>query len=73
MAGQDDRDRNWLRTAAKVGMLGTDLVIFAGLGFWIGQAVDEHFGWRPWATFVGLLIGFMVGFWSICRRVSDWR
>ncbi len=73
MSKQDDRQQNWLQTLARVGTLGTDMVVFAGLGFWLGQMADERFGWQPWATFAGLLIGCVTGLWSICRRVTKWR
>lgn len=73
MPGQDDRQRDWLKALARVGTLGTDMVVFAGLGFWLGQRADENFGWFPWATFSGTLVGCAVGFVLICRQVSDWR
>ena len=73
MPGPDDRDRNWLQALAKVGTLGTDMVIFAGLGFWLGKEADDRLGWQPWATFAGLLFGCIVGFWSVCRRVMKWK
>lgn len=72
MSGAREPDRNWLQTLARVGTLGTDLVIFAGLGFWLGKELDERFGWQPWCTFGGTLIGCLVGFGSICRRVTNW-
>jgi F0F1-type ATP synthase assembly protein I len=49
------------------------MVIFAGLGFWLGKEADERLGWQPWATFAGLLFGCIVGFWSVCRRVMKWK
>ena len=73
MPGQDDRQRDWLKALARVGTLGTDMVIFAGLGFWLGRTVDERFGWAPWATFAGTLLGCVVGFLSVFRRLSNWR
>ena len=71
--GPDNRERNWLQTLAKVGTLGTDMVIFAGLGFWLGKAADDRFGWQPWGTFSGLLLGCIAGFWSVCGRVMKWK
>jgi len=64
--------QDWIKTLAKVGTLGTDMVIFAGVGFWLGQMADERWGWFPWATLGGTLLGFVVSFWSISRRISDW-
>ena len=72
VSGQNDPQRNWLKAMARLGMLGTDMVIFAGIGFWLGQKADEQWGWFPWATSLGTLFGFIAGFWSICRRLSDW-
>ena len=68
-----EQERNWMQTLARVGTLGTDLVIFAGLGFWLGKEADDRLGWQPWATFAGLLFGCIVGFWSVCRRVMKWK
>lgn len=68
-----ERERNWLQMLARVGTLGTDLVIFAGLGFWLGKELDTRFGWQPWGTFSGALLGCAVGFGSICRRVTKWN
>ena len=67
-----EQERNWMQTLARVGTLGTDLVIFAGLGFWLGKELDERLGWQPWGTFGGTLLGCVVGFASICRRVTKW-
>ena len=72
MSPPGEQDRNWLQTLARIGTLGTDLVIFAGLGFWLGQELDERFGWQPWGTFGGTLVGCVVGFGSMCRRVTNW-
>ena len=72
MSPPGEQDRNWLQALARIGTLGTDLVIFAGLGFWLGQELDERFGWQPWGTFGGTLVGCVVGFGSICRRVTNW-
>ena len=66
------QERNLLQMLARIGTLGTDLVIFAGLGFWLGKELDERFGWQPWGTFGGTLVGCVVGFGSICRRVTNW-
>ena len=73
MPGPDNQERNWLQTLAKVGTLGTDMVIFAGLGFWLGKEADERLGWQPWGTFGGILLGCIVGFWSACGRVMKWK
>lgn len=70
---KDESGRKWLKAAALVGTLGTDMVLFAWLGFWLGQAADERWGWFPWGTSLGTLLGFIVAFWSICRLLSDRR
>ena len=72
MPGQEDQQRKWLKAAAMVGTLGADMALFAGLGFWLGQMADERWGWFPWATSAGTLLGFVLAFWSICRLLSDW-
>ena len=64
MSGQNDRQLDWLKTLARVGTIGTDMVVFAGIGFWLGQKADER-----WGT----LFGFVAGFWSVSRRISNWR
>lgn len=68
----DRQERDWLKTLARVGTLGTDMVIFAGIGFWLGQMADDRWDWFPWGTLLGTLGGFVAAFWSICRRISDW-
>ena len=73
MSGQNDRQLDWLKTLARVGTIGTDMVVFAGIGFWLGQKADERWGWFPWATMLGTLFGFVAGFWSVSRRISNWR
>ena len=73
MPKQRDQRRNWLKIAAVAGTLGMDMVLFAGLGFWLGQLADNHWGVFPWGTCGGTLLGFIVAFWSICRLLSEWR
>lgn len=48
------------------------LVALVVIGYFVGAAIDHHFGTSPRWALVGLLIGFLVGFWdlyAIARRL----
>ena len=36
-------------------------------GYVLGAAVDRGFGWTPWASIFGSVIGLVSGIWSILR------
>ena len=64
---------NWMQVVGKVGVVSTDMLVFFGIGFWVGQEVDSRLDSVPWGTFAGAAGGFVMGLWSIVRRVSDWK
>jgi len=41
------------------------LVALVVAGYAIGAALDRHFGTSPRWALVGLLIGFVIGFWDL--------
>lgn len=46
------------------------LVALVVAGYAIGAALDRHFGTSPRWALVGLLIGFVIGFWDLYLLAS---
>ena len=40
-----------------MGQAGLEMVAPLGIGLWL----DYQFGWRPWATILGAIVGFVGG------------
>ncbi|MHB9108720.1 MAG: AtpZ/AtpI family protein [Armatimonadota bacterium] len=46
------------------------LVALVVAGYAIGAALDRHYGTSPRWALVGLLIGFVIGFWDLYLLAS---
>jgi len=40
-------------------------------GILLGRLLDAHFGTKPWATIVGIVLGMIAGMWAIYKRVME--
>ena len=45
-------------------------LVYVGLGG-LGYGVDRWLGSAPWGVFVGLLLGFVVGFYELVKAVRS--
>lgn len=65
--------RNDLWTA--FGLYGAAGIQFAGAvaaGMWVGWLCDKRWGTAPWLGAAGLILGAVVGFWTL-YRILQWR
>jgi len=61
---QDNMRRAGPAAGASYTLIGA-ILLLGGIGY----AVDQWQGTAPWGLFVGLLIGFAVGFYELARTV----
>ena len=62
----DKTRRQWLRVGASAfNLVGLILV----LGY-VGHRLDQRYGWSPWGTLGGLLVGMAGGLWTIIREAG---
>lgn len=49
------------------GAVGIELALSVVGGALLGRYLDRRFGWEPWATVTGLVLGSVVGFYQLFR------
>ena len=66
---------DWTRDTLKVmGLMSgatVTLGVTTGLGYWVGHRAGVKWGFEPWGTAAGVLLGLAAGFaqiWDIYRR-----
>lgn len=62
-----------LGAAGKYVGLGFELVVPVLLGIWLGRWLDGKFGWNPWGTLGGAVLGIAAGFTGFFRTVLPQR
>lgn len=55
--------------AGAVAGVGIQFAVSILLFLYVGQWLDRRFGWTPWGTLVGVLVGAVAGFTSLYRRL----
>ena len=60
----DQRDPNWGQFLG----LGLQMAVGVGLGVLIGGWLDRHYGWQPWGTTVGALLGLAGGMYLLIKE-----
>ena len=63
---QDNVSRAGPAATASYSLVGA-IVVLGGLGY----AVDRWLGSAPWGVFVGLLLGFVVGFYELVKAARS--
>jgi ATP synthase protein I len=64
-------DDNPWRAAGLVSAIGVDLAVSIGLGYWIGNAYDQHQGTR-YGYLIGLLIGLVAGIATVTLLIRKY-
>lgn len=47
--------------------LGLEVAVGVGLGYVVGAYFDRRFGWSPWGTVVGCLVGLAAGMYLLLK------
>jgi ATP synthase protein I len=59
-----NRDKHALRLVAMVGSMGTEVIILAVGGAWLGKLADNTWHTKPLWLLCGLFVGLLIGFVS---------
>jgi F0F1-type ATP synthase assembly protein I len=60
----DKQSPGWIRQAGAGVQLAASIAGLTGLGYWI----DVHYGTKPWGLIVGLVLGFVGGFYNLVKE-----
>ncbi len=63
-------DENPWSAFALVGQVGLTISLSMLAGIGVGLLIDNHFGTRPVATLIGLLLGLAAGVYGVYRLIS---
>ncbi|QQR89446.1 MAG: AtpZ/AtpI family protein [Myxococcales bacterium] len=63
----DPEGREQLKVAARVSIVGLELVLAMVVGYLVGRWLDNHFGTNPYLKITGLVLGCITGFRALYR------
>jgi F0F1-type ATP synthase assembly protein I len=46
---------------------GFETAVGVGLGYFVGQWLDKKYGWTPWATLAGAMLGLAAGMYLLVK------
>lgn len=46
---------------------GFETAVGVGMGFFVGQWLDKKYGWAPWGTIVGAMLGLAAGMYLLLK------
>ena len=52
--------------------MGTGLEMAVGvvIGYFVGNWLGNHYGWNPWASVIGAMIGLIAGAYVLIKEVN---
>ncbi len=62
-----------LRTALSASTVGLELALSVGLGYWIGDSLDDWLGTEPYLMLTLVLLGSVAGFLNLWRGLQRMR
>lgn len=65
-------DNDFLVTLGVYGAIGFQLAISVVVGVMVGRWLDARWGFTPWLTITGMLLGSGAGFWNLIRLLK-WK
>lgn len=60
----DDQQPGWGRYFG----IGLEMLVGVGLGLMVGQWLDRRFGFDPWGTTVGVMLGMAGGMYLLIKQ-----
>lgn len=66
---KDNQVSPW-RALGLVGVIGVDIAVLLLVGLWIGKQADNYFNTSPLFLFLGIIIGFLIGIWSVVKLIK---
>jgi F0F1-type ATP synthase assembly protein I len=46
---------------------GFETAVGVGLGYFVGHWLDNRYGWYPWATLIGAMLGLAAGMYLLIK------
>lgn len=51
--------------------MGLEIAVGVGLGLYAGTWLDKRYGWAPWGTLVGSMIGMCAGLYLVIKQANQ--
>jgi F0F1-type ATP synthase assembly protein I len=64
MAGE--KEPHWGKGLAT----GFEMAVGVALGFFVGQWLGKKYGWEPWASLIGAMLGLVAGAYLLIKEVN---
>ena len=61
-----EKEPQWGRGLAT----GFEMAVGVALGFFVGQWLGKKYGWEPWASLIGSMLGLIAGAYLLIREVN---
>jgi F0F1-type ATP synthase assembly protein I len=61
-----EKNSNWGQGLA----MGFETAVGVALGYFAGRWLDKKFGWEPWGSLVGAMLGLVAGAYLLIKEVN---
>ena len=68
----DKKDKSTWEAFTFVSGLGIIMAIDIAAGIFVGKYVDSYFSISPVGTTIGIIVGFMLGVWSVYKKIINY-
>lgn len=51
--------------------MGIEIAVGVGLGLYAGLWLDKHFGWQPWASLIGSMLGLASALYLVIKQANQ--
>ena len=61
-----EKKTNWGQSLA----MGFESAVGVAIGYFVGHWLDKKFGWEPWGTLIGAMLGLIAGCYLLIKEVN---
>ena len=51
--------------------MGIEVAVGVGFGLYAGSWLDKRYGWQPWATLIGSMLGMCAGLYLVIKQARQ--